>query len=83
MKNKTHTITLRLNDLEYSYINKLLEQRKTIDEFEGYTQSDILRIALGYMIDIEIWGSKTVQFNPEISKTQMEYAKAYWEGKQS
>lgn len=83
MKNKTHTVTLRLNDLEYEYLNKLLEHRKQYDDFERYTQSDILRLALGYMIDIEYWNSRTTKVNVEKMKKQNEYAKAYWERKSS
>lgn len=80
-KTNTHIVTVRLNELEYSYLNRLVVQRMNIDDFDGYTKSDILRIALGYMIDVELWGSRTTTCNKEIAKLQQEYAKAYWEGK--
>lgn len=77
MPNKNHTVTVRLNDLEYEYLQKLKEKRFEI-EGQEYSYSDLMRIALGYMTDREIWESVEYKVIPEIRKKQMEYAKNYW-----
>lgn len=51
-----HTITLRLNDRDYDYLNEIIVKKEDLQADEGinYSISDILRIAIHYMHEIEI-----------------------------
>lgn len=55
-KNKNFTITVRLNEKEMEGVKELIAYRNALQEVEGihYSQSDIVRIALGYMYAMEI-----------------------------
>lgn len=77
---KNNTITVRINDLQLEHLKEIKALREQIqnDGYE-YSYSDIIRIALSYMYDIEVFGSKTVTYNPEKGKLQQELAKKYWE----
>lgn len=76
---KTNTITARINDLELEHLKALKENRELIqnDGIE-YSYSDIIRIALSYMYDVEIYGSRTMTYDPELGRQQQEEAKEYW-----
>ena len=53
---RRHTITVRINDKEFANLLELKEQRDELQIDEGieYSYSDLFRIALSYMHDIEI-----------------------------
>ena len=53
---RRHTITIRINDKEFANLLELKEQRDELQKDEGieYSYSDLFRIALSYMHDIEI-----------------------------
>ena len=53
---KRHTITVRLNDKEFNILKELKAFKEELQKEENieYSYSDLLRIALGYMYDIEI-----------------------------
>lgn len=77
---KNNLVQARINDLELEHLKQLKLFREAIqnDGIE-YSYSDIIRIALSYMYDVEIYGSRTMTYDPERGKKQQEEAKQYWE----
>lgn len=77
---KNNTITARINDLELEHLKEIKKFREELqNDGTEYSYSDIIRIALSYMYDVEVFGSRTMTYDPDLGRQQQELAKKYWE----
>lgn len=78
--NKPFVAQARLNELEQLHLIEMIDNRnKSQNNDIEYSISDIIRIALSLMYQVEITGEIETIYHPEIAEKQQEEYKKFWE----